>query len=184
MKKCDEHPVSSPERDKRGKHAEEAEMSAIVPIAGMPDWALVMQQTLMDHTTKQMAGLRVDVDEALARSIETQDQVRALKKEFDELKSARASSPSIRSLEVLETEFKEFKSRVNQQPHFQAKPSPIPSGSDTEKRSRTVNFGVFPKDTKADEIKEFISNIMKDVKDVEDFLRMGKSLLSGVASDL
>ena len=98
-------------------------------------------------------------------------------KKIDEMKTAQTSSPAIRSLKVLETEFKEFKSTVKQPPTNQPNLAEKPNQTDLEKRSRTVNFGQFPKDTKADEIKEFINKVMAGVEDVEDMFAYGKKFV-------
>ena len=56
------------------------------PGPGMPEWTLIMQRT-----TNQVAGTRKVVDEALAMPIETQAQVRSVKKEIVGMKHDQSS---------------------------------------------------------------------------------------------
>ena len=50
-----------------------------------PPWAAAMQQAIMDHTTRTVDSLRMEVDEAKAMAMEAQEAVRRLRKEVEAL---------------------------------------------------------------------------------------------------
>ena len=98
-----EHPIPNPDREKRGKRSEE---QTIVPAETAPPWAAAMQQTIMEHVSLQVQGLKAEVDETKALALEAQEQARVLQKEIQELRESRSVSPAtMRSLRSLETEF-------------------------------------------------------------------------------
>ena len=148
-----EHPVPSPEKEKQRKRGE---AQAIVLAETAPPWAQIMQQTLIEHVSQPVQGLKADVDEAKALALEAQAQIRCLTKEVQELRDSRANSPAtMRSLRSLETEFEQFKASASASQAHNSKitSSDIkPEATDSEKRARTVVFGTFPQDTKSSDV--------------------------------
>ena len=166
-------PTGSPD-PKRAKPDDMMTELAVAKVEGMPPWALAMQEALMSHTTRQMQGLRVEVDEAKAMAIECQSDVRALRQELQQVKDSQpsqtGSQQALRSIKVLESEFKTFK---NARPNT-AQSSSTCTEKKLEERRRTVTFGTFPKDTKEVDIKAFIDQIMQPVKDdIEEVFAFG-----------
>lgn len=143
-----DNPIGSPENAKKGKSAME-DAEEVVVVEEMPGWAKAMQQTLMSHTTKTVDGLRVEVDEAKALALQAQEEVRALRKQFEEnnaVKAEQNQSKTFRSMEELEEEFKKL--RASQ-------------GENTDmKRKREMVFKNFPRNTAKKEVEETITSIM------------------------
>ena len=169
---------------KNPRNVEASQPVDIEKIEGMPEWAVVMQRALMSHTTQQVQGLRIDVDEAMAAALQAQAEVRAARNEFQdevrqireqitEVKELRTEQPAaMRKLNVLEDEFKKMKSAKANAPKTQSDQEE----QKHEKRTRTVTFGQFPKDTKASAVKDFILNVMEPaMSDVEEVFAFGKT---------
>ena len=72
------------------------------------------------------------------------------------MKHDQSSEHALRSLRELENEVKALKANVQKDQVRQPTPGPRLNIADAEKRSRIVNFGKFPQDTKVDAIKQFI----------------------------
>ena len=174
-----DHPVASPDREKRGKRTED---QAIVPTESAPPWAVSMQQTIMDHVSMQVQGMKAEVDEAKALAMEAQEQVRDLRKEIQELRESRSASPAtLRSLRSLEAEFKQLKASTantlglkSQNKNANAPPDLKSGGADAEKRARTVVFGTFPQETRSTDIKTWVDEVMKDAEGVEESFAFGR----------
>ena len=73
-------PEGSPDK-KRLKAEESAEETQIVAVDGMPEWAIAMQKAITAHTTKQVQGVRAEMDQAKAMAMESPEQVRRLRKD-------------------------------------------------------------------------------------------------------
>ena len=172
-----ERPVGGSPDSKKGKFDnDDLELS---PAEAMPAWAVAMQSALMAHTTAQVAGLKAEVDEAKAMAMEVQEGVRYLNKQFREMQAQKEeqSSSSMRSVQQLEENFRKLRASSNA--HSSAgsvrqSRTPQPQEHD-EKRMRTVTFGNFPFDSKAEDIKGFIDKVLGEGHaDVEETFAFGK----------
>eukprot|EP00973_Karenia_brevis_P004623 632728-Karenia_brevis.AAC.1 len=116
-----DHPVGgSPDKSKGKKsklgmgEGDEEEMQ-LVEVEGMPPWAVVMQNTLMRHTSMKVDNLMSEVEEAKALAMEAQEDVRALRKEMQKMKEEQAerreagNPQTMRGLKELEVEFEKLK---------------------------------------------------------------------------
>ena len=85
---------------------QQEDVIAVETEQGMPQWAIVMQEALMTHTTKQMRGLRADVEEVKTMAVESQEQIKSLQEEVEMLKTSQSENPQVlRNLKVLEADF-------------------------------------------------------------------------------
>jgi len=87
-------------------------------IEGMPPWAEHMMNHLTQHTTNEVAGLKIEVDEAKAMAMEAQENIRVLRAEMEEMKQVKAhkdvdQQPVMRNMETLQTEFNQLKIQLN-----------------------------------------------------------------------
>ena len=142
-------PSKPPQKKLRADEiAVDAGMDGIVveTTEGMPPWAIVMQEALMTHTTKQMKGLRSEVEDVKSMAVESQEQIKALQEEVGKLKASQSENPKVlRNLKDLEADFQRF--QIASGGKGGGKAQSVRKGStviaDAEKRNRTVTFGQF-----------------------------------------
>ena len=164
----------------RGDQAPGSDMSdddvQIVKVEGMPSWAMAMQTTLMQHTTSTVANLQLEVDEAKAMAMECQENIRELRKEIATLKITSKETPSLKTVQQLETDFAKLRNNtLGTASGNRAAAGGNNSGrNDEDKRIRTISFGEFPKDTKSKDIKTFIEGVVGSGADIDECFAYGR----------
>jgi hypothetical protein len=182
----------APERKNARAHEQDAEVAGMQVDESAPGWAQHMQKMLIavmgkvDGTAKEINEAMKLAQEAKDEATEAKEVVATVAADVADMK--REMQPAMQRVADLETEFKTYQTRAQQKPAMNWPPVASASASqgakernndnddnEGEKRRRTLGFGQFPKDTKAEDIVKFLEGVLEEAKgDIEEVFAYGK----------